>query len=70
MDATKDNGTLGRLINHSKIRANIKPKVIEVDSKPYIWFVAARKIEIGEELLYDYGERDKDVLQAFPWLKQ
>ena len=44
------------------------PKVIAVDSKPHIGLMASRDIEVGEELLYDYGERSKEVTDVFPWL--
>jgi len=27
-----------------------------------------RDIEPGEELLYDYGDRSKESLEAHPWL--
>lgn len=68
MDATKDNGRMGRLLNHSKKNANVLTKVIEVDSYPYLCLIAARDIPKGEELLYDYGDRRDDVIKAMPWL--
>jgi len=36
--------------------------------KPYLILVAARDICIGEELLYDYGDRSKEAIEAHPWL--
>jgi hypothetical protein len=35
---------------------------------PRIVFVAIRKIDIGEELLFDYGDRSKAAVLANPWL--
>lgn len=69
MDATKSGGK-GRLINHSKKAANVKVKVVEVDGKPRLAMIAARKLHVGEELLYDYGERKKDIVKENPWLKE
>lgn len=45
---------LGRLVNHSW-HPNSKTKVIMVDGTPHLCFFALRDIEIGEEILYDYG---------------
>ena len=40
MDATKEDGSLGRLIiNHSKAKANIKSHILEVDDTPHIIFL-------------------------------
>lgn len=61
---------LGRLINHSKKNSNCQPKVIVVRDQPRLILVALRNIEIGEELFYDYGERRKDIIEAFPWLNE
>lgn len=68
VDATKDNGRKGRLLNHSKKHPNVMTKVIEVDSHPYLCLVARRDIKVGEELVYDYGERRAEVLTVMPWL--
>ena len=68
MDATVDNGRKGRLLNHSRTTANVVSKLLEVDGEPYLCLVAARDISPGEELQYDYGERDKETLNSHPWL--
>ncbi|XP_069134860.1 LOW QUALITY PROTEIN: N-lysine methyltransferase KMT5A-like [Argopecten irradians] len=70
IDATAESGRLGRLINHSKTAANCRTKLVEVNNKPYLTLVAARDISLGEELLYDYGDRSKTSLESHPWLKQ
>ena len=41
---------------------------MEVAGEPYLCLVAARDIKPGEELEYDYGERDKATMLAHPWL--
>ena len=67
MDATTNNGRMGRMVNHSKKCPNVIPK-IEEDGIPRICLFAARDIDENEELLYDYGERNAKVVQCHPWL--
>ena len=57
IDATKESGRLGRLVNHSKTYPNAA--VIEVDSVPRLYLFANQNIPKGAEILYDYGERRK-----------
>lgn len=51
--------TIGRLINHSKKKANIKPKYfsVEIDGeqRDVILFLATRTLMVNEEVLFDYG---------------
>ena len=56
IDATVENGSLGRLINHS-LEFNLKPYNV-VDSKGQLrmFLRATRHIPRGEELLYNYGD--------------
>lgn len=68
MDATKDNGRMGRLLNHSKTLANVVTRLVEVDGHPYLCLMAAREIRVGEELVYDYGERSREAMDSHPWL--
>jgi histone-lysine N-methyltransferase SETD8 len=51
--------TLGRNVNHSRKDPNIYP-VILFKGEPHLVFRAKRKINAGEELLYDYGDYDCD----------
>lgn len=44
-------GNESRFINHSVRKANLVPAV----ERGKIWFYASRDIEVGEELLFDYG---------------
>ncbi|XP_065308682.2 histone-lysine N-methyltransferase set-1 [Dermacentor albipictus] len=67
VDATKETGRLGRLVNHSK-RGNLKTQTCIIKGVPHLVLVAHRNIEAGEELLYDYGDRSKASLQFHPWL--
>lgn len=68
IDATEDDQRYGRMVNHSKKFPNAVPKVFAINGIPRLCLMALRDIEIGEELLYDYGERRKDVLDSNPWL--
>ncbi|XP_071943894.1 N-lysine methyltransferase KMT5A-like [Antedon mediterranea] len=67
VDATAESGRLGRLINHSK-HGNCCTKLTSIDDTPYLILCASKDIEIDQELLYDYGDRDKESLEAHPWL--
>lgn len=67
VDATKENGRLGRLVNHSK-KGNLKTQAFLISDRPHLIFTAKRDIPLGEELLYDYGDRSKASLKFYPWL--
>ena len=45
-------------------------KVVMVSEVPQVILVAKQDIGEGEELTYDYGERDKEALKDYPWLKE
>ncbi|XP_069880946.1 N-lysine methyltransferase KMT5A isoform X2 [Dipodomys merriami] len=68
VDATRETNRLGRLINHSKC-GNCQTKLHDIAGVPHLILVASRDIEAGEELLYDYGDRSKASIEAYPWLK-
>lgn len=68
VDATKETGRMGRLINHSK-SGNCQTKLHDIGGVPHLILVASRDIHEGEELLYDYGDRSKASIAAHPWLK-
>lgn len=70
IDATRNDQSFGRLINHSRKFPNIKPHVEDKDGKPRVIFFAIRFIPKDDELLYDYGDNCKESLESFPWLKQ
>lgn len=68
VDATRETNRLGRLINHSKC-GNCQTKLHDIDGVPHLILIASRDIAAGEELLYDYGDRSKASIEAYPWLK-
>lgn len=59
------------MINHSRNKAhcNINPQLKVINKMPKICFFAKRSISVGEELLYDYGDRSPSSIKAYPWLK-
>ena len=68
IDATKETVRLGRLVNHSRLTPNMRTKVVMFRETPRLILVAARDLKADEELLYDYGDRSKESLEAHPWL--
>uniref|UniRef100_A0A3Q3WGL8 [histone H4]-lysine(20) N-methyltransferase n=1 Tax=Mola mola TaxID=94237 RepID=A0A3Q3WGL8_MOLML len=68
VDATRETGRMGRLINHSK-NGNCQTKLHDINGVPHLILIASRNIDEGEELLYDYGDRSKASIAAHPWLK-
>ena len=68
IDATRETGRIGRLVNHSRVHPNLQTKVIVVNDDPKLILIAKTEVEEGQELLYDYGDRSKESLKAHPWL--
>lgn len=69
IDATEPTRRIGRLVNHSRKKPNAKMEIYIHRNKPYIILTAIKDIEKNEEILYDYGERNKEVIKANPWLE-
>jgi len=70
IDATKETGKMGRLVNHTRINPNCYLKKIIINDMPRIFLLAKYKIETNCELGYDYGDRDPASLKDFPWLSK
>ncbi|UXI17886.1 leucine rich domain-containing protein [Sarcoptes scabiei] len=68
VDATKPTGRYGRLINHSRKSPNCKTKIFVLNDRPHLIFIALKDINENEEILYDYGERDRMAIRSNPWL--
>uniref|UniRef100_A0A5S6QKA7 SET domain-containing protein n=1 Tax=Trichuris muris TaxID=70415 RepID=A0A5S6QKA7_TRIMR len=68
VDATEETEYKARLINHSAKEPNCVPKIIEVNDRPCIVLIASRNVRVGEELLYNYGDRSRAAVAANPWL--
>ncbi|XP_028275106.1 serine/threonine-protein kinase PAK 1 isoform X25 [Parambassis ranga] len=61
VDAAKEDGSLGRLVNDEHVNPNSKMKTIKVDEKPHLCLFALKDISPGEEITYNYGDSD------WPW---
>lgn len=70
LDATEPTSRLGRLVNHSRKQPNCKMEMFIHKNKPHLILTAIRDIETNEEILYDYGERNKDVIRQNPWIEE
>jgi len=64
IDASKEDGSLGRLINDDHRQPNCRMKKINVNEKPHLCLFALHDIKEGEEITYDYGGSD------CPWRTQ
>ncbi|KAF5896228.1 uncharacterized protein DAT39_014070, partial [Clarias magur] len=60
IDASVDDGSLGRLVNDDS-NPNAKMKIISISRIPHLCLFALRDIQPGEEITYDYGGYD------LPW---
>lgn len=69
LDATADDGSYGRLVNHSRLRPNCKAAGIMLGREQAVALFAIRDIRAGEEILYDYGETRPEVLARLPWIE-
>ncbi|XP_063889960.1 histone-lysine N-methyltransferase Set8-like isoform X2 [Scylla paramamosain] len=67
IDATAESGYLGRLVNHSR-NGNLVTKAVEVNGRPHLILLAKQDLDLGTEILYDYGDRSKEALEHHPWL--
>ena len=70
IDATRDDGRVGRLINHSKGSPNILARIVIVDQTPRMYFKALEDIAAGKELSYNYADEDKLTVANNLWLGQ
>ncbi|KAM4544087.1 uncharacterized protein V3H82_021889 [Fundulus diaphanus] len=61
VDAAKEDGSLGRLVNDGHISPNAKMKYLTVQGKPHLCLFATQEINKGEEITYNYGDSD------WPW---
>ena len=51
VDATKESGRFGCLINHSRSAPNAITRVQEVDAVPHLFLFASKDIKKGEDVL-------------------
>ncbi|XP_043960953.1 cell wall protein DAN4-like [Gambusia affinis] len=61
VDAAREDGSLGRLVNDDHLIPNSKMKTITVNGKPHLCLFAIKDINPGEEITYNYGNAE------WPW---
>ncbi|KAK3551795.1 hypothetical protein QTP70_026226 [Hemibagrus guttatus] len=61
VDAAREDGSLGRLVNDDHINPNSNMKIITVKGTPHLCLIATRSINPGEEITYNYGDSE------WPW---
>lgn len=64
LDASKEDESLGRLVNDNNKNPNCVMKKIIVDNKPHLYLFAIKKIEIGSEIEYNYRD------SKWPWRRK
>ncbi|KAL7670499.1 hypothetical protein ACOME3_005434 [Neoechinorhynchus agilis] len=70
LDSTIESGRLGRLVNHSKTKCNLELRAVEIRERLCLLLFAKREIKSNDELLYDYGDRNREALRSNPWLSK
>ena len=70
IDATAEDESQGRLVNHGRQHANLKPKPMMIEGQMYLMFLASEKLLKGKELLYCYGQKSLRNNNVFPWLNE
>ncbi|XP_036948803.1 uncharacterized protein LOC119016720 isoform X3 [Acanthopagrus latus] len=61
VDASKEDKTLGRLVNDDHTSPNCEMKKVNCDGKPHLCLFAVKEIARGEEITYNYGK------SSYPW---
>lgn len=61
IDASEDDGTLGRLVNDDHISPNCEMKKVKCEGKPHLCLFAVKQISPGEEITFNYGD------SSYPW---
>ncbi|MED6289138.1 hypothetical protein CHARACLAT_033227 [Characodon lateralis] len=56
IDASKEDETLGRLVNDDYTSPNCAIRKIVYEGKPHLCLFAVKEISSGEEITYNYGE--------------
>ncbi|CAL8257373.1 unnamed protein product [Arctogadus glacialis] len=64
IDAAKEDGSIGRLVNDDHRAPNSRIKLIETSGTPNLCLFATKDIQPGTEITYNYGGKD------LPWRKE
>ena len=70
IDASLDDGRFGRCISHSRDFPNVSAKIVDDigDGLPHLVFFAIKRINVGDETFFEYGDFSKESLEKHPWL--
>lgn len=68
LDASEEDESLGRLVNDNHKNPNCVMKKIIVNNKPHLCLFAMKKIEIGSEIEYNYGDSKWPWRRKVSWL--
>nr|XP_020474167.1 uncharacterized protein LOC109970738 [Monopterus albus] len=61
IDASEEDGTLGRLVNDDHTSPNCEMRKIVYGGKPHLCLFSVKEISPGEEITYNYGN------SSYPW---
>uniref|UniRef100_A0A3P8TAJ8 SET domain-containing protein n=1 Tax=Amphiprion percula TaxID=161767 RepID=A0A3P8TAJ8_AMPPE len=61
VDASKEDGSLGRLVNDDHTSPNCEVRKVLCEGKPHLCLFAVEEISPGEEITYSYGDK------SYPW---
>lgn len=64
IDASREDGSFGRIVNDDHKHPNCEMRKIYVNGKIHLCLFALNDIKEGEEITYDYGGED------YPWRTQ
>lgn len=64
IDASREDGSFGRIVNDDHKHPNCEMKKIDVNGKIHLCLFALNDIKEGEEITYGYGGED------YPWRTQ
>ncbi|XP_053475838.1 N-lysine methyltransferase KMT5A-like [Ictalurus furcatus] len=64
IDAAKEDGSFGRLVNDDHKHPNGRMQKTEVDGSPHLCLFALTDFKEGDEITYNYGGTD------WPWLRK
>lgn len=71
IDATNERGSYARMANHSWKMYNAEMKRVVVQGRPRLVLFATKRISVGHEIRYNYGDMVvKESADRFPWLKE
>ncbi|KAJ8305181.1 hypothetical protein KUTeg_017269 [Tegillarca granosa] len=62
IDGSEEDGSYGRLLNDDHVKPNCRPKILDINGQPQVWFFSVAELTKDTELLYNYGSGSE-----YPW---